>query len=100
VRRGECLESIARRYKLSVGHLKRINGLKSNRLYVGARLRIKSRSYQPSKTVRYIVKRGDNLTFIANKFKTTVKRVRALNKLRKNTLAIGQVLRLEAANLN
>jgi LysM repeat protein len=98
VRPGECLESIARRYKLSVGHLKRINGLKSDRLYIGTILRVKSRSYQPSKTVRYIVKRGDNLTFIANKFKTTVKRVRAMNKLHKNTIVVGQVLRLEVAS--
>lgn len=99
VRSGESLGLIARRYKLSIGHLKRMNGLKSDRILAGFKLRIKPRSYQPSQTVRYIVKRGDNLTFIANKFKTTVKRVRALNKLRKNTIVVGQVLRLDAVPL-
>lgn len=99
VRRGENLSVIARRYKVSVGHLKRMNKLKSNRVYVGARLRVKPQSYRPSKTVRYIVKRGDNLTFIAKKFKTTVGRLRSLNKLRKNKIVVGQVLRLDSLPL-
>jgi len=39
VRRGDCLGKIARRYGISVGKLKKLNGLKSNRIRPGQVLR-------------------------------------------------------------
>lgn len=39
VRRGDCLGKIARRYGISVGKLKRLNGLKSNKIRPGQVLR-------------------------------------------------------------
>ncbi len=97
VRRGENLSIIAKKYKMSVGHLKRMNSLKTNKLYVGTKLLVKPKSYSPSKTVRYTVKRGDNLTFIAKKFNTTVSRLRKINNLHRNKIMVGQVLKLDAS---
>ena len=41
---------------------------------------------------RYTVKRGDTLTRLAKKFKTTVSAIKAANGLTSNTIRIGQVL--------
>lgn len=43
VRRGETLISIAHRYRTDVSDLKRINGLRSDRIYRGQRLRLSER---------------------------------------------------------
>lgn len=95
VRRGETLSLLARKYNVSIGHLKRINGLRSSRILIGMKLRTQSKSYAPSKTVRYKVRRGDNLTIIARKFNTTVTRIKKQNRLHRNRILIGQVLRIE-----
>ena len=45
----------------------------------------------------YIVKAGDNLYSIAQKFGTTVDAIKKLNNLTSNTLSIGQVLRIPSS---
>ena len=45
----------------------------------------------------YIVKAGDNLYSIAQKFGTTVDAIKNLNNLTSNTLSIGQVLRIPSS---
>lgn len=99
VKRGDNLISIAKKHKLSVGHLVRINHLKSTRIYVGMRLRTQSKVYEASSLVRYKVKRGDNLTILAQKFKTSIRKIKAGNRLRKNNIFVGQVLKIEVAGL-
>ena len=42
----------------------------------------------------YTVKKGDTLVGIANKYKTTAAKIRALNGMKSNTLKIGQVLKI------
>jgi LysM repeat protein len=42
----------------------------------------------------YTVKKGDTLIGIANKYKTTAAKIRALNGMKNNTLKIGQVLKI------
>lgn len=95
VRRGENLSTIARKHRVSVGHLMRINSLKTTRLFVGAKLRTHAKSYNVSNIVRYKVRRGDNLTVIARKFKTSPAHIKASNRLKKSQIYIGQVLRIE-----
>ena len=48
VTKGETLGAIARRYKVSVAYLKRINGLRSIWIQAGMRLRVSTRSYRHS----------------------------------------------------
>ena len=42
VKKGETLTSVARQYGLSVSQLKKLNGLKRDRIRVGQRLRVKN----------------------------------------------------------
>jgi hypothetical protein len=53
-------------------------------------------SAEPSPSFRttYTAKRGDTLSAIAKRFKTTVAAIKALNGLKSNSLKIGQVLKI------
>lgn len=42
----------------------------------------------------YIVKKGDTLYSIANKYNTTVNEIKNINNLKSNTLSIGQILKI------
>lgn len=46
----------------------------------------------------YIVKKGDSLYSIANKYNTTVSNLKSLNNLATNNLSIGQVLKIPTSN--
>ena len=56
VRRGDSLIKIAKRYGVSVKTLKRINGLRSNRIYVGQRLKIPKTVRFATTRCRYVVR--------------------------------------------
>jgi membrane-bound lytic murein transglycosylase D len=92
VKRGDNLSSIARRHGLSVAALKKLNHMRSNRLYVGARLKVPKSS--SSRITRYRVKRGDNLTDIAGQFGTSVDQLKEINAIRNNTIFPGQILQV------
>ena len=107
VRRGDSLSVIADRYKTSVRAIMAANGLrKKDFLKVGWKLKIPTKkgissprkktpvyaSKPKGKPVEYIVKKGDSLWTIANRFNTTTKAIRSFNHLRRTTLQIGQVL--------
>jgi membrane-bound lytic murein transglycosylase D len=94
VRAGESLSTIARRYRMSIGHIKRMNGLHGNTIRIGRRLRIEPPVYVATRRVRYKVRRGDNLTMIAQKFSTSVKKLKAKNHLKQNKLLVGQILQI------
>jgi len=96
VKRGDTLSVIAKRHKTTVKKLKALNKLKSNRLSVGMVLAVGETKSKPSKPKSYKVKKGDTLWLIAKKHHTTVKRLRALNKLtRKSKLYKGMVLAVD-----
>jgi len=46
----------------------------------------------------YTVKKGDSLWSIANKFGTTVKKLKEINKLSTNTLKVGQILKISSVD--
>lgn len=95
VKRGDNLASIAKRYKMTVGHLKRINSLKSDKILVGKRLKTYSTVYiAKTRPKKYIVRRGDNLNSIAKKFNITIKKIKSMNKLTQNNIFAGQVLKM------
>ena len=48
----------------------------------------------PNSNNTYIVKSGDSLWSIANRYGTTVNELKSLNGLTSNTLMIGQILNL------
>lgn len=91
VQKGDTLNSVAMANNTTVDELKRINNLTSNILSTGQLLKIPS-ALLPEST--YIVKKGDSLYSIANKYNTTVDELKRINNLTSNILSIGQVLKL------
>ncbi|MFU0842503.1 MAG: Lytic transglycosylase [Burkholderia sp.] len=103
VRRGDTLYAVAKRFGVSASQIKRANGLKSNRVHAGQTLSIPAgrsapaaSSGGPKRTPQpiYTVRRGDTLSEIADRFDTTPAAIRKLNRLRGNSLKVGQKLRL------
>lgn len=91
VKKGDTLYSIAMANNTTVDELKKANNLTSNILSTGQLLKIPS-ALLPEST--YIVKKGDSLYSIANKYNTTIDELKRINNLTSNILSIGQVLKL------
>lgn len=107
--KGDSLYSIARKYNVTVDEIKSLNNLKSNLLSIGQVLKIPTSSIidtevtptpPSSNTNIYIVKKGDTLYSIANKFGTTVSNIKELNNLTSNNLSIGQRLIIKSNNIS
>ena len=116
VRRGESLGLIAKRYRVSVASLKRMNGLKKSVIYPGQVIIVRggSRGRSPSAARwsarvtaskpntsngssgarTHLVKRGETLTSIARKYEKTPTELRELNGLRSDAIRAGQRLRV------
>ncbi len=107
VRRGQTLSTIARKYRTSVRKIMRANGMRRSLIRAGKRLKIPMRGYTvprstataakrapvPSSGVHY-VRKGDSLWIIANRYGTTVQKIRNENALSSNHLYIGQALKI------
>ncbi len=101
VRSGDTLSRISRKYGTSVSELKALNGLRSDRLYVGQTLQVSPRTTSSSErssgaSANYTVRSGDTLSLIARRFRTTVSRLRALNGLKGSIIRVGQTLKVPA----
>lgn len=111
VKAGDSLWKIAMGNDLTVDHLKQMNNLTTNTIYVGQQLRIKegqinsqpsqsnSQANQSNQNVgTYTVKAGDTLWGIANDHDTTVSALKQNNHLSSDTIYVGQVLSLGQAS--
>ncbi|RLG11987.1 hypothetical protein DRN73_03900 [Candidatus Pacearchaeota archaeon] len=120
VKKGETLKSIARKYNASIEILKKLNNLKSFKIYPGQKIIISkkiiflnqkgiveniqnkirqdvSEETAPlfkiiKKPIYHIVKRNEYLGLIAKKYHTTVSRLKKLNNLKSNIIYPGQKL--------
>lgn len=108
VRSGDTLSGLAMKYRTSVRAIMNMNNLRrSSYLKVGWKLKIptgrRTVASKPKKprvyatkpkagVMEYVVRKGDSLWMIANRFGTTTKAIKSLNNLRSNRLQIGQVL--------
>jgi LysM repeat protein len=110
VRPGETLSKVASRYGTTVDALVALNGLQSaDRIWPGQTLRVRgskssggkssggSSSGRSSSTASggdttHRVRQGDNLWLIAQRYGTTVERIKSDNGLRGNLLRVGQKL--------
>lgn len=97
VEAGDSLYEIAKKYDTTADLIKEYNGLESNDLSIGQELRIpcyiedNDNSDLPE-YVNYTVEAGDNLYDIAERFGTTVDKIKKDNDLKSNTLTVGTVL--------
>ena len=94
VQKGDTLYSIANKLGTTVSELKKENNLTTNTLQIGEVLRIPTKEIYEEEENIYIVKKGDSLYSIANKYNTTVEELKRINNLTSNILSIGQVLKL------
>ena len=100
VKSGDTLWSIAKKYNITVNELKALNNLTSNTLKIGQILRINDQDNTPILGNTYIVKKGDSLYSIANKYNITVDQLKKANNLTSNTLQINQVLNIPTEPVN
>ena len=99
VKSGDTLYGIANKFDLSVDELKKINNLKSNNLSIGQKLLVSGTLKEDNSDFdTYIVKSGDSLWSIANKYGTTVDKLKDINKLNSNLLSIGMKLLVPKSN--
>ena len=90
VQKGDSLWSIANKYGITVQELKKINNLSSNMISVGQKLLVVDN--ESNFTNYYIVKKGDTLYSIANKYGLSVEELKKMNNLSTNNLSINQKL--------
>lgn len=107
VRQGDALSTIASRFGTTVTKLKRANRLSGNTLRVGQRLEIPDAEPVRAKTEKaapkseiYVVRTGDTLSEIADRFGIGLSKLRAANGLRGNSIRIGQRLVIPATAKN
>jgi membrane-bound lytic murein transglycosylase D len=101
VKEGQTLVMVANQYGVEVQDLKVYNSLKSMDVVPGQVIRLKQEKVvtKPAKAspgyLTYIVKAGDTLSEIAEKFSgATVSRIKALNGLKRNTVQPGMKLKI------
>ncbi len=106
VKSGESLSAIANKYGTSTNALMSENNLKSTGLAVGQKLRIPSSGSinvpsQPitveTETITHTVKSGEFLGKIASHYKVQIADIRRENKLKSDTLWVGQKLKITVA---
>ena len=95
VKAGDTLYNIANNFNISVTELKLLNNLTNNYLSIGQVLKLPMSVISDDK---YIVKSGDTLYGIANKYNVTVENLKDINNLSNNNLSIGQVLMIPSKN--
>lgn len=106
VQSGDSLWSIANRYNTTVDELKKYNNLGSESLRVGQQLKIpRGSTVTPPNNqvtgtdyITYVVKSGDSLWSIANKYNITANDLMQYNNLKTNLLNIGQVIKIPTTN--
>ena len=89
VKSGDSLWSIANRYNTTVDTLKQLNGLTSNSLSIGQVLQLPT---SMSTGITYVVKSGDSLWALAQRYNTTVDAIKNASGIISNNLSVGQVL--------
>jgi membrane-bound lytic murein transglycosylase D len=106
VRAGETLASIASRYNTTEGSIRKYNrALNKKYVKVGRKLMVPVRGSQVAKASkgksspeiedisRYRVKKGDTLSSLARRFDTNISEIKKMNRIKGNTLKVGQVLK-------
>jgi len=96
VKKGDTLSEIAKRFHTTVTKLKSINKIKNvNFIRVGQKMKITETSTTSKTAAKYrTIVKGDTLWDIARKYRTTVKKLKSMNKLKSDIIYPGQKIRV------
>lgn len=109
VQKGDTLTKIAQNHQVTIGDIMKWNNLSKDMIYVAQKLEIPKQStnegVKPSTpstsgkpaTSSHTVAKGDTLSKIAKLYNVTIKEIMDWNKLEKDTIFVGQVLKLSSA---
>ncbi|MGM0841755.1 MAG: LysM peptidoglycan-binding domain-containing protein [Bacillota bacterium] len=107
VKSGDTLGKIAGQYSIPLSELMRRNNLSNHLIFPGQKLIVSNSSSssdtsEPTQPVRnptstYTVIAGDTLSHISSKLGMTIQQIKALNGLTKDTIYIGQLLKISKA---
>lgn len=97
VRSGDTLWLLAQRFGTTVDEIKRLNGLTGDDLQIGQVLRIPTAGSSDGSYFEYVVRPGDTLWLLAQRYGTTVDAIIRLNGLPNDNLSIGQILKIPSA---
>ncbi len=103
VKTGDTLWDIARSYDLSLSELQELNGLKSSVITPGMKLNVGEISGRPEtdeEPFEYVVKKGDSLSVIAQRYRVGLNLLRQLNHLKGDVILPGQALQLRPSSLD
>jgi len=99
VRRNDSLSEIAEKHRTTVTRLKQLNSLRGDLIRVGQKLKVGRASAGASnQAYRYhVVRRGEYLSGLAERYGTTVTQLMRMNGLTSDVIRIGQKLRVGKA---
>ncbi|NND00071.1 MAG: LysM peptidoglycan-binding domain-containing protein [Gammaproteobacteria bacterium] len=98
--RGDSLSKIAVRYGTTVREIKKINNLRRDTAVLGQKLKLPSSTptdSRPATKARpaiHIVRSGESLSIISLRYNVTIRSLKSVNNLRKDTVYIGQKLKI------
>lgn len=100
VKSGDTLSKIGAKYHISYKTIMNWNNLKSTKIKVGQKLKIKtsSSSSKTNTSSTYKVKAGDTLSKIAKKYGVSYKTIMSWNNLKSTNIKIGQKLKIKASS--
>jgi LysM repeat protein len=105
VKAGETLSSIANKYNITVSELASLNNI-SKKKQIAAGISLKVPQSEPEATkpkeeklITYSVRQGDSLFTLAKKFNTTAKKIKEVNRLKADSIQVGQTLKIAAGPL-
>ena len=113
VHEGDAISTIAEKFAVSVSNIRKWNGLKSNKIKYGKKLKIvlvpeekiakvagrklkneKPKEDKPKNGIFVLVKSGDTISQIAEKYNVSSKEIRTWNKLNSNKIVVGKKLNI------
>ncbi|MGM9967344.1 MAG: LysM peptidoglycan-binding domain-containing protein [Rummeliibacillus sp.] len=98
---GDTLSKIGSKYHVSYKTIMNWNNLKTTKIKVGQKLKIKTSSSSSSKvtsSTTYKVKAGDTLSKIAKKYGVSYKTIMSWNNLKSTNIKVGQKLKIKASS--
>ncbi|HUX92679.1 MAG TPA: LysM peptidoglycan-binding domain-containing protein [Ignavibacteriaceae bacterium] len=103
VKRGDAIGEIADKFKVPVSNIRKWNGLRSDKIVAGKRLKIYSdadvndisdNSGFTSNIESYKIRKGDTIGRIAEKYHVPVKNLKKMNGIKGNDITAGETLKI------